>query len=57
VWALAPLASKLLYRVEALDPGSILSAGAALIATAIVASYLSSRRAADADPAETLRGD
>ena len=49
--------STLLYSVKPTDPISLLSAGALLLLTARVASWIPARRAARLDPAIALRGD
>jgi putative ABC transport system permease protein len=47
----------LLYSVTPLDPVGFLAAAALLFVTALVASYVPARRAALADPVETLRAE
>ena len=47
--------STLLYSVKPTDPVSLLSAGALLLLTALVASWIPARRAARLDPAMALR--
>ncbi|MBS1824510.1 MAG: ABC transporter permease [Acidobacteria bacterium] len=47
----------LLHGVSAADPATYLLASAALIAAAIIASWLPARRAARIDPMETLRAE
>ena len=49
--------STLLYSVKPTDPISLLSAGALLLLTAVVASWIPARRAARLDPAIALRDD
>jgi predicted permease len=51
------LMSSLLFHVSAADPLTYLSVAVGLTATAFVASYLPSRRAASVDPVETLRAE
>lgn len=51
------LMSSLLFHVSAVDPLTYLSVAVGLTATAFVASYLPSRRAANVDPVETLRAE
>jgi len=46
-----------LFQVSALDPLTILSTAAVLLAAGLVASYLPARRAVRVDPAVTLRCD
>ena len=53
--AVMRLMSSLLFHVSAVDPLTYISVCIGLIATAFVASYLPSRRAANVDPVETLR--
>jgi putative ABC transport system permease protein len=53
--ALAPLTGKLLFRVRPLDPIVLVFAALALIATALAASYLPSRRAISIEPIQALR--
>jgi ABC-type antimicrobial peptide transport system permease subunit len=49
--------STLLYSVKPTDPISLLSAGALLLLTAMVASWIPARRAARLDPAIALRDE
>ena len=51
------LMSSLLFHVSAVDPLTYLCVAVGLAATAFVASYLPSRRAASVDPVETLRAE
>ena len=51
------LMSSLLFHVSAVDPFTYVSVCILLTATALVASYLPSRRAANVDPVETLRAE
>jgi predicted permease len=51
------LTKSLLFHVSPSDPVTYLAVSAGLIATAILASYIPSRRAANVDPAETLRAE
>ncbi len=54
-FAVMRLISSLLYGVSAFDPLTYMSVTAALLAVALLASYLPSRRAASVDPSEALR--
>jgi predicted permease len=54
---LTRLMSSLLFHVSSLDPVTYCAVTAILIATAVLASYLPSRRAATVDPVETLRAE
>jgi predicted permease len=56
-FALTRFMSSLLFGVKAFDPVTYLSACLALVATAALASYLPSRRAAAVDPADALRAE
>jgi ABC-type antimicrobial peptide transport system permease subunit len=49
--------SSLLYSVKPADPASLVSAGALLLVTAMVASWIPARRAARLDPAIALRDE
>jgi len=51
------LMSSLLFKVSAIDPTTYVLVAAGLIAIALVATYLPSRRAAAVDPAVALRSD
>jgi predicted permease len=51
------LMSTLLFKVNPTDPLTYLAVSAGLIATAFLASYLPSRRAATVDPVEALRAE
>jgi predicted permease len=51
------LMSTLLFKVNPTDPLTYFAVSAGLIATAFLASYLPSRRAATVDPAEALRAE
>jgi len=51
------LTKSLLFHVSPGDPLTYLAVSAGLIATAIVASYIPSRRAANVDPSEALRAE
>ena len=51
------LMSSLLFRVSSVDPLTYLAVSVGLIATAALASYLPSRRAATVDPVEALRSE
>ncbi|HEV2183096.1 MAG TPA: FtsX-like permease family protein, partial [Candidatus Acidoferrales bacterium] len=55
--ALMRLLSSLLFRVSPADPITYAAVLVSLIATAAIASYLPSRRAANVDPVEALRGE
>ncbi len=54
---LTRLMASLLFHVSSLDPLTYCAVTAVLIATAMLASYLPSRRAATVDPVETLRAE
>ncbi len=54
---LTRLMASLLFHVSPLDPMTYLAVTAILITTAILASYMPSRRAATVDPVETLRAE
>ena len=47
----------LLFKVSPVDPVAYGGASAGLVATAFLASYLPSRRAATVDPVEALRAE
>ena len=51
------LLSSLLFNVRPVDPITYAAASAGLMATAWLASYLPSRRAAAVDPVEALRAE
>jgi len=51
------LMSSLLFRVSPIDPITYLAVSLGLVATALLASYLPSRRAATVDPVEALRAE
>jgi len=51
------LMSSLLFHVNPIDPITYAAVSAGLIATAFLASYLPSRRAASVDPVEALRAE
>ena len=55
--ALALATEGMLYGVRALDPLGFATGAGALIAVALVASYVPARRAARTDPVHTLRAD
>jgi ABC-type antimicrobial peptide transport system permease subunit len=55
--ALSRELSTLLYAVTPTDPASLVSAGALLLLTAMVASWIPARRAARLDPAIALRDE
>jgi predicted permease len=55
--ALMRLMSSLLFKVRPVDPVTYLAVSIGLIATAMLASYLPSRRAAVVDPVEALRSE
>jgi predicted permease len=55
--ALMRLMSSLLFRVSPGDPVTYGAVSAGLVATAVLASYLPSRRAATVDPVEALRAE
>jgi macrolide transport system ATP-binding/permease protein len=48
---------RLLYDVQAWDPPTLAVAAAALVASALAASYIPARRAASVNPIEVLRGE
>ena len=54
-FGLTRLMSSLLYEVDPLDPITYAAVAARLIAIALAASYLPTRRAAKVDPIEALR--
>jgi len=54
---LTRLMASLLFHVSPVDPLTYVAVSAILIATAMLASYLPSRRAATVDPVETLRAE
>jgi predicted permease len=56
-FGLMRLMSSLLFKVSAVDPVTYAGAALGLIATAVLASYLPSRRAAAVDPVEALRAE
>jgi putative ABC transport system permease protein len=49
--------ASLLFQVQPHDPASLLAAGAALAAVALLGSYLPARRAARVDPMTALRAE
>jgi ABC-type antimicrobial peptide transport system permease subunit len=51
------LMSSLLFQVNPIDPLTYAAVSAGLVATAFLASYLPSRRAAAVDPVEALRAE
>lgn len=51
------LMSSLLFKVNPVDPVTYVAVSAGLVATAFLASYLPSRRAATVDPVEALRAE
>ena len=51
------LMSSLLFKVNPVDPVTYIAVSAGLIATAYIASYLPSRRAATVDPVDALRSE
>jgi ABC-type lipoprotein release transport system permease subunit len=55
--ALMRLMSSLLFKVTPVDPLTYGAACLGLIATAVLASYLPSRRVAAVDPVEALRAE
>jgi predicted permease len=56
-FAIMRFMSSLLFGVSALDPITYASVTAGLVATALLASYLPSRRAASVNPVEALRAE
>ncbi|SPE31952.1 conserved membrane hypothetical protein [Acidobacteriia bacterium SbA2] len=56
-FGLMRLMSSFLFKVSAVDPITYAGAALGLIATAVLASYLPSRRAATVDPVEALRAE
>lgn len=56
-FALMRLMSSFLFKVSAVDPITYAGAALGLITTAVLASYLPSRRAAAVDPVEALRAE
>ena len=55
--ALMRLLSSLLFNVSSFDPVTYAAVAAGLLATAAVASYLPSRRAAAVNPVDALRAE
>ncbi len=53
----APLLQAFLYGVTVTDPATLAGATLALVATALLSSWLPARRAARADPAQALRAE
>ena len=53
----ARLMSSLLFNVSSVDPLTYAAVSIGLIVTAVLASYLPSRRAAAVDPSEALRSE
>jgi ABC-type antimicrobial peptide transport system permease subunit len=51
------LMSSLLFHVNPVDPATYAAVTLGLVATAFMASYLPSRRAATVDPVEALRAE
>ena len=51
------LMRSLLFHVKPSDPMTYLAVSAGLVATAVIASYIPSRRAANVDPSEALRAE
>jgi predicted permease len=56
-WAMGKLVAGQLHEISAFDPTVFVSVPLAILAVAIVSSYLPARRAARIDPAHTLRGE
>ena len=56
-FATTRLLSSLLYGVSPVDPASFVGIGALVVAIAVAASYIPSRRAVRIDPMEALRAD
>ena len=56
-FGLMRLMSSFLFKVSAVDPITYAGAALGLIATAVLASYLPSRRVASVDPVEALRAE
>ncbi|HEX7286174.1 MAG TPA: FtsX-like permease family protein, partial [Candidatus Angelobacter sp.] len=54
---LSRLMTSLLFRVRPVDAVTYLAVSIGLLATALLASYLPSRRAASVDPVEALRAE
>ena len=55
IFAVSRLASTLLFGLTPTDPGSMLFAALLMLAVAMVAGYLPSRRASRVDPIGALR--
>jgi macrolide transport system ATP-binding/permease protein len=55
--AAARLMRRLLFGVQSWDPATLAGAAAVLIVSALLASYISARRAASVDPIEALRAE
>jgi putative ABC transport system permease protein len=56
-WAVGRIVGSQLYEISAFDPLVFVSVPFAILAVAIVSSYLPARRAARIDPALTLRAE
>jgi len=56
-WAMGKLVASQLYEISAFDLRVFVSVPLAIVAVAVVSSYLPARRAARIDPAHTLRAD
>jgi ABC-type antimicrobial peptide transport system permease subunit len=56
-FALTRLMKSMLFEVSPADPATYVTASAALIVAAVLASYLPARRAAHVDPVEALRAE
>jgi ABC-type lipoprotein release transport system permease subunit len=55
--AAAPILGRFLYGLSPFDPVAYAGVSAILVASALVATWVPARRAAQIDPAVTLRGD
>jgi ABC-type antimicrobial peptide transport system permease subunit len=56
-WAMGRLAASKMFGVVALDPALLASVSAALVAVALLASYLPARHASRVDPMVALRNE